>query len=1140
MVGLPEPLSTLLDRVCQAVTTASGKAQIPCANQLLGPTNVVLRSCAPPESAFPSVRNSEVPQYVVGVETTVARLQKAFFNDPSGRGVLLRGGVGSGKSTIARAYVASHNGPGSSYPGGVIWLTGNTVAAIVQRVCDEMFRFSPPKPAEEVGPWFHAWLSTQPKRWLVVVDGLSNSTGIEGGGDSTDSVLEWVGRFLPGRTVSCGHVLVTTNATTPPRVPWLQALKVVVVPPLTQNQAVLVMWRYVRWFAPSPRNGDNKLLWLEHRTTRAPQSAGKSQHRDAIPAGVLAPELQVEWSEIPGLVFELWQADQDESQQKDFVRALVPGSSSDPVATAESQRLTLLQWITRLLLMRPEVPVEQLRQLVKAVERCLAHKLHAWACFPASEAAKNPTAPWLTVHARLLSAISDTVQALSGIHAALGEDSTAQQLSSLRKHQPDEYAALCDLVSRFVRPAGNTGDSFMPQVVVSAAEAVILAGSEFASFLAACQRGTGLRAGFVISDVTIPGSAYTGAGTGVGRSVVRTAAGIGLGDASSAHSGGSEGEGWVQGASGTSHDDESTSDSDSEDGDDDDETGGGKNSDDSSSDDGNSGGGGAGAGGAAGRGGSSGSGHGGDGTGGFDANPGGGYDCDKSSNGNNANPPGGDGYRSQGGTVHATGSTGEVAGSGAGPTDSSGGNHTEPSLITGTAWPPRGMRIVALHSDRGDGQASVAADFATTAAQHYAGGLFVLDGQSITAMWKGIRRVVLSKALCSDTEAAELDDITACDLFLKWLADVRPLCLFVVTNARFVEDAGIDSSDDSVASRCEALSWLLSRLRNTSNLHVLFTTTASRAVTVRVAPVVATVSLEFFGADHAKAVVNLLASAYSLPLDAWSSLPWPAKAVDSSNCGSSEPRRFSSTEETGVPVNTATTEANSVPGPLSPANVRINRDTPLLPASTRVSNPCVDGDVVHGMAAHSNGDAVAVGMPSPRPPHAAGGPGAESGAGGGGGVGAAPLPLSETARATDKRGQKGVVGRQLVASVGLGVARNAVAEACHTFLAGQGSTQAVTRAFHELRRLAAVAASQSNGSPVDATITLRPRIRSHNVRSIAARLVELHKATPDGLWATMVLVLNGMSSARAQRCLPCGLVHGRLLRGGLVHWRCVG
>ena len=133
---------------------------------------------------------------------------------------------------------------------------------------------------------------------------------------------------------------------------------------------------------------------------------------------------------------------------------------------------------------------------------------------------------------------------------------------------------------------------------------------------------------------------------------------------------------------------------------------------------------------------------------------------------------------------------------------------------------------------------------------------------------------------------AALDDMAVCDLFLKWLADVRPLCLFVVTNinARVLEGAGIDSSDDFAASRCGALSWLLSRLRNTNNLHVLFTTTASRATTASVAPVVATLSFGSSGAHHAGAAMKLLASAYSLPMGPFSSLPYPAKSAGCPSC----------------------------------------------------------------------------------------------------------------------------------------------------------------------------------------------------------------------------------------------------------------
>ena len=61
-------------------------------------------------------------------------------------------------------------------------------------------------------------------------------------------------------------------------------------------------------------------------------------------------------------------------------------------------------------------------------------------------------------------------------------------------------------------------------------------------------------------------------------------------------------------------------------------------------------------------------------------------------------------------------------------------DHSEALLITGPTWPPRGMRIVALHGQNVDGMAALAAEFATAAAPQYDGGVFVLEGQSTTAM----------------------------------------------------------------------------------------------------------------------------------------------------------------------------------------------------------------------------------------------------------------------------------------------------------------------------------------------------------------------------------------------------------------------
>ena len=361
------PIGRLLtaadDLGSQAVATPANEVQIPYAgaNRLLDLANGMVPTCAPLNSPCLSMGSCAVPLYVVGVDAMVATLRKAFFNEPTASGVLLRGSAGLGKSTIARAYVAAHIGPGSPYPGGVIWLTGNTVAAITKRIGLDMHHFSPPTSAVEMGPWLQHWLATRLERWLVVVDDVGNGGGVGGGGDTaTDTVLEWVGRLFRGQG---GHVLVTTRASTPPRVAWLAELKVVVVPPLTLDQAVLVMWRRVRWWTPLE---DHRMRRL-HAATSAQGNAGKSQRRDVIPAGVLDTAQLVlfhEWGHMLVFLADLWQHDHDGSRQQKCIRDLVPGSSSDPVAMAESQGITLLQWLTRLLLVRPEVSVDQLQQRV--------------------------------------------------------------------------------------------------------------------------------------------------------------------------------------------------------------------------------------------------------------------------------------------------------------------------------------------------------------------------------------------------------------------------------------------------------------------------------------------------------------------------------------------------------------------------------------------------------------------------------------------------------------------------------------------------------------------------------------------------------------------------------------------------------
>ena len=1075
------------------VATPSDEMQCRCASadRLVHLANGMVPTWAPLERPFPSLGSCAVPQHVVGVNTTVCMvttLQKAFFEEPSNRGVLLRGVPGSGKSTFSRAYVASHEG---SYPGGAIWLTGNTVAAITNRIGHQMRRFSHPASAEEVVPWFRDWLGRQPGRWLVVVDDVDNGSGIHGVGDTAaDSLLEWLGDLWPGRSLGGGHELVTTRGARLSG--WAESLTVVFTPPLTRDQAVLVLWRYIRRRAQvAPRDSDKGYLSLPHADGITAELTSDPLRHDRVPAGVLDPDMLVEWDRIPELVAELWAWDcgeqrrdeeistfiqrlapglpdlasmaqsqritllqwytrllmvrpgvkvdqhvqqlqdlqrspkqrslgrklyawacleasdaagnpihawasarielfkavqqtvrrlcgvsyddtlhvrgsrqhasqqrrnsgdpcadtpleellplfrhdpveyvalctlpgkvltspgsggrpavlpvaadavvasgsciasflpsyerdqhlvasgpgvgtgvgasvgagasaggeipervaalwqhgHDGNRQQEIAQDLVPGSSSDPVATQESHNFTLLQWFTLLLLLRPKVSADQHRQRVKAVARCIASQLHrgsrAW--LPAPEATGTPPTPWMALYHRLRRVIGATVRLLSRSHSFLSKGKPTQ-LSVLRQRGPYEYGAVCDMVGRFVSPAGTTHDSFTPGVLGTAANAVMRAVANVAAFLpAAGERGAGLHAGHLASDGTVP-DGHTGHGDGAAEREENVAAGRAQVAA----------QGSDQGGEPTTNTD---TDGEEEDGVDNNVDG-----DDNSIDDSNR----------------------------FvgDAASDGGGDGAESSHvtgrSDHDNTRGRNGCQSQGDYYNiAYARVGDAGGCAAAVSDDGSADHSEALLITGPTWPPRGMRIVALHGQRVDGMATLAAEFAAAAAPQYVGGVFVLDGQSTTAMWKGIRGVVLAKALCSGNEGAALDDMAVCNLFLRWLADVRPLCLFVVTNACVVEDAGIDSSDDSAASRCGALLWLLSRLRNTSNLHVLFTTTATRATTASVAPVVATISLGSSGDYHAVAVMKLLASAYSLPMGPFSSSPYPAKSAGCPSC----------------------------------------------------------------------------------------------------------------------------------------------------------------------------------------------------------------------------------------------------------------
>ena len=81
----------------------------------------------------------------------------------------------------------------------------------------------------------------------------------------------------------------------------------------------------------------------------------------------------------------------------------------------------------------------------------------------------------------------------------------ATQLSVLRHRGPYEYGAVCDMVDRFVSPAGTTHDLFTPGVLGTVANAVMRAVANVAAVLAAAgERGAGLNAGQLVSDGTVP------------------------------------------------------------------------------------------------------------------------------------------------------------------------------------------------------------------------------------------------------------------------------------------------------------------------------------------------------------------------------------------------------------------------------------------------------------------------------------------------------------------------------------------------------------------------------------------------------------------------------------------------------------
>ena len=210
------------------------------------------------------------------------------------------------------------------------------------------------------------------------------------------------------------------------------------------------------------------------------------------------------------------------------IKRLAPGLPN-LASMAQSQRITLLQWYTRLLMVRPEVTVDQHVQQLQDLQRSpkqrpLGRKLYAWACLEASDAAGNPIHAWASARIELFKAVQQTVRRLCGVssddglHVRSSRQHASQQrrnsgdpcadkplteLLPLFRHDPVEYVALFTLAGTVLTSPGSDG---RPSVLLQAADAVVARGSCIASSLPSYERDQHLVA------------SGAGVGTGVGAS----------------------------------------------------------------------------------------------------------------------------------------------------------------------------------------------------------------------------------------------------------------------------------------------------------------------------------------------------------------------------------------------------------------------------------------------------------------------------------------------------------------------------------------------------------------------------------------------------------------------------------------------
>ena len=227
------------------------------------------------------------------------------------RVVAVHGGGGTGKTTAAMAYVAAVGC--QDYPGGVLWLCGETWSALelsMQQVYYQHLSASQHNalPRTEACKAVWQWLTQEHcGRWLVVVDNV----------DQVEDVLPGFLKTLPPSAV--GDVLVTTRASSARVVSAVPSAACVEQGCLRTHDAAVAMWRLVSVY--NAQHGSH--CGLGSGRIPGNSTAADSAEADSGAAGSTAgqelcevppdvpPELQQLWLEARGEYTALLQVAKD-------------------------------------------------------------------------------------------------------------------------------------------------------------------------------------------------------------------------------------------------------------------------------------------------------------------------------------------------------------------------------------------------------------------------------------------------------------------------------------------------------------------------------------------------------------------------------------------------------------------------------------------------------------------------------------------------------------------------------------------------------------------------------------------------------------------------------------------------------------